>query len=88
MNSGGSGSIESSAADPAVTEVTAGSGLFVPTLFDDYRSFAPRPAAFFGLDVVRIPAAGFATVFGGGYIASGPTTKSRQPRPVWPAGLR
>ena len=87
VNSGGSGSVASSAADPAVTEVTAGSGLFVPTLFDDYRSFTPRPAAFFGLDVVRIPGAGFATAFGGGYIASGPATKSRQPRPAWPDGL-
>lgn len=87
VNSGGSGSVASSAADPTVSEVTAGSGLFVPTLFDDYRSFTPRPAAFFGLDVVRIPAAGFATVFGGGYIASGPATKSRQPRPAWPGGL-
>ena len=87
VNSGGSGSVASSAADPVVTEVTAGSGLFVPTLFDAYRSFVPRPAAFFGLDVVRIPGPGFATVFGGGYIASGPATKSRQPRPVWPAGL-
>ena len=55
VNSGGSGSVASSAADPVVTEVTAGSGLFVPTLFDAYRSFTPRPAAFFGLDVVRIP---------------------------------
>ena len=87
VNSGGSGSVASSAADPVVTEVTAGSGLFVPTLFDAYRSFTPRPAAFFGLDVVRIPGPGFATVFGGGYIASGPATKSRQPRPVWPTGL-
>ena len=43
-----------------------------PTLFDAYRSFTPRPAAFFGLDVVRIPGPGYATVFGGGYIASGP----------------
>ncbi|WP_456825395.1 alanine racemase [Cellulomonas sp. P5_E12] len=87
VNSGGSGSVESSAADPVVTEVTAGSGLFVPTLFDAYRAFTPRPAAFFGLDVVRIPGPGFATAFGGGYIASGPAKKSRQPRPVWPAGL-
>ncbi|WP_028046219.1 alanine racemase [Cellulomonas sp. URHE0023] len=87
VNSGGSGSIASSAADPVVTEVTAGSGLFVPTLFDGYRSFTPRPAAYFGLDVVRIPGPGFATAFGGGYIASGPATKSRQPRPVWPGGL-
>jgi D-serine deaminase-like pyridoxal phosphate-dependent protein len=87
VNSGGSGSIESSAADPVVTEVTAGSGLFVPTLFDGYQAFAPRPAAYFGLDVVRVPAPGFATVFGGGYVASGPATRSRLPRPVEPRGL-
>lgn len=87
VNSGGSGSVETSVSDPTVTEVTAGSGLFVPTLFDHYRSFEPRPAAFFGLDVVRVPAPGFATTFGGGYVASGPPTASRQPRPVWPAGL-
>lgn len=88
VNSGGSGSVATSAADPAVTEVTAGSGLFVPTLFDEYRSFEPRPAAFFGLDVVRVPAAGYATAFGGGYVASGPSTRSRLPRPVEPTGLR
>ncbi|MCR6493403.1 amino acid deaminase/aldolase [Cellulomonas sp. P24] len=88
VNSGGSGSIEVSARDRAVTEVTAGSGLFVPTLFDHYRSFTPRPAAFFGLDVVRRPAPGFATVHGGGYVASGPATRSRLPRPVAPDGLR
>jgi len=87
VNSGGSGSIQSSASDAVVTEVTAGSGLFVSTLFDQYRSFEPRPAAFFGLDVVRIPAPGYATAFSGGYIASGPATASRQPRPVWPRGL-
>ncbi|WP_029290772.1 amino acid deaminase/aldolase [Cellulomonas sp. HZM] len=88
VNSGGSGSVQTSAAADAVTEVTAGSGLFVPGLFDEYRSFRPRPAAFFGLDVVRIPAPGYATAFGGGYIASGPPTASRQPRPTFPAGLR
>ncbi|WP_449386327.1 alanine racemase [Cellulomonas soli] len=88
VNSGGSGSLETSAADPVVTEVTAGSGLYVPTLFDHYRAFAPRPAAYFGLDVVRVPAPGFATAFGGGYVASGPATRSRLPLPVAPAGLR
>ena len=57
-NGGGSGSVESTVADPVVTEVAAGSGLLVPGLFDHYRSFAPRPAAFFGLRVSRKPSPG------------------------------
>ncbi len=65
-NAGGSGSIEESSADPVVTEVAAGSGLLVPGLFDHYRSFEPRPAAFFGLPVVRRPGDGCVTVAGGG----------------------
>ena len=86
-NAGGSGSLETSAADPSVTEVTAGSGLLVPGLFDHYRSFEPRPAAYFGLPVTRRPAAGMVTVHGGGLIASGPTGADRQPIPWAPAGL-
>ncbi|KRB76494.1 alanine racemase [Nocardioides sp. Root190] len=87
-NAGGSGSIESSAADPVVTEVTAGSGLFGPTLFDNYEVFQPQPAAFFGLPVTRRPSADVATVHGGGLIASGPTGSDRAPTPWAPAGLR
>ncbi|MDT4985894.1 MAG: hypothetical protein QOF95_3384 [Pseudonocardiales bacterium] len=87
VNSGGTGSVEISSADPVVTEVTAGSGLFVPTLFDNYRAFESRPALFFALPVVRRPAPGIATLFGGGYIASGPAGKSRLPGPV-ARGLR
>ena len=88
VNSGGTGSLETSAADPTVTEVTAGSGLYVPGLFDDYRTVARRPAAFVGLDVVRLPRPGIATAFGGGYVASGPASESRLPRLTLPAGLR
>lgn len=82
VNSGGTGSLEFSSADSAVTEVTAGSGLFAPTLFDGYRQFSPEPALFFGLDAVRKPTPQIATVFGGGYIASGPPSKRRSPTPV------
>jgi D-serine deaminase-like pyridoxal phosphate-dependent protein len=82
VNSGGTGSLEISSADPAVTEVTAGSGLYVPTLFDHYRAFEPRPALYFALPVVRRPAPGIATLFGGGYVASGPAGRSRLPTPA------
>jgi D-serine deaminase-like pyridoxal phosphate-dependent protein len=86
-NGGGSGSVEATAADEAVTEVAAGSGLLVPTLFDHYQSFRPRPAAFYGLPVVRRPSDGIATVAGGGFVASGPTGKDRAPTPWAPPGL-
>ncbi|GAA3628755.1 alanine racemase [Microbacterium awajiense] len=87
VNGGGTGSLESTAADESVTELTAGSGLLAGHLFDGYRSFDPAPAAAFALDVVRKPRPDIATVLGGGWIASGPPTASRQPRPVWPPGL-
>jgi D-serine deaminase-like pyridoxal phosphate-dependent protein len=88
VNGGGTGSIERTAAEPVVTEVAAGSGLLAPALFDAYRAFAPRPAAFFALPVVRRPSAHVATVLGGGYPASGPAGRDRLPRPALPAGLR
>ena len=82
VNGGGSGSVQRTAGDPTVTEITAGSGLYCPTLFDSYSTFTPRPAAFFGLDVVRRPAPGIVTAFGGGYVASGPGVPSRLPKPI------
>jgi len=87
FNAGGSGSVESTVADPCVTEVAAGSGLLVPGLFDHYQSFAPRPAAFFGLRVSRKPAPALVTVHGGGLIASGPVGDDRAPVPWAPPGL-
>ncbi|MCR6033700.1 amino acid deaminase/aldolase [Nocardioides sp. zg-579] len=87
-NGGGSGSVETTVADPVVTEVAAGSGLLVPTLFDHYRSFDPRPAAFYGVPVVRRPSPDVATVHGGGFVASGAAGRDRLPTPWAPAGLR
>ncbi len=88
VNGGGTGSLAATAADPAVTEVTAGSGLYGPTLFDAYRTWRPEPAAFFALPVVRRPGPGVATVLGGGWIASGQTSRIRQPTPWLPEGLK
>jgi D-serine deaminase-like pyridoxal phosphate-dependent protein len=88
VNGGGTGSLARTAADPSVTEVTAGSGRYGPTLFDAYRAWRPTPAALFALPVVRRPAPGIATVLGGGWVASGPAQASRLPTPWLPAGLR
>ncbi|MFJ1792312.1 alanine racemase [Kitasatospora griseola] len=88
VNGGGTGSVESTVAERAVTEVAAGSGLFVPRLFDNYRSFRGRPAALFAQPVVRRPGVGVVTVLGGGYPASGPAGADRSPVPYLPAGLR
>lgn len=87
VNGGGTGSLEYTASDQSVTELTAGSGLLAGHLFDGYRAFDLAPAAAFSLEVVRKPAADIATVLGGGWIASGPPVASRQPLPVWPPGL-
>ena len=88
VNGGGTGSIGGTAAEPAVTEIGAGSGLYQPTLFDSYRAFSGRPAALFALPVVRRPGRGAVTAFSGGFVASGPAQPSRLPRPFLPAGLR
>jgi D-serine deaminase-like pyridoxal phosphate-dependent protein len=87
VNGGGTGSLEGTAAEPAVTEIAAGSGLYGPALFDAYRAFQPEPAALFALPVVRKPSASAATVLGGGYLASGPADAARLPTPFLPPGL-
>jgi D-serine deaminase-like pyridoxal phosphate-dependent protein len=88
VNGGGTGSVISTAADPSVTEIAAGSGLYSPALFDGYRSIRPLPAAFFALPVVRRPRPGIVTALGGGWIASGVPGPDRLPKPSFPGGLR
>jgi D-serine deaminase-like pyridoxal phosphate-dependent protein len=88
VNGGGTGSIATTAAESAVTEIGAGSGLYQPGLFDAYRAFRGRPAALFALPVVRRPGPGVVAVLGGGYLASGPADAARLPRPYLPTGLR
>ncbi len=88
VNGGGTGSVDKTAAEAAVTEIGAGSGLYQPRLFDSYRSFSGQPAALFALPLVRRPGPGVVTALGGGYLASGAGNASRLPGPHLPAGLR
>jgi D-serine deaminase-like pyridoxal phosphate-dependent protein len=88
VNGGGTGSLHTTAREPAVTELTAGSGFYAPTLFDGYDDFALTPAAGFALPVVRKPTPTTATLLGGGYPASGAAGLDRLPQPWLPEGLR
>ncbi len=87
VNGGGSGSLVSTGQDDSVTEVTAGSAFFAPGLFTYFHEVAFEPAAFFGLQVARIPKKGMITCQGGGYIGSGEVNANRLPWPVMPQGL-
>ncbi|MEH0639847.1 amino acid deaminase/aldolase [Streptomyces bottropensis] len=88
VNGGGTGSVEQTSAEHVITEIGAGSGLYGPGLFDFYRHFRPRPAAYFVMPVVRRPTDKIATVLGGGWVASGPPGRDRLPTLSWPQGLR
>lgn len=87
VNGGGTGSLELTGAEDAVTEIAAGSGFYAPTLFDSYSRFTLTPAAGFALPIVRKPTAAVATALGGGYLASGSGDTARLPSPWLPAGL-
>ncbi|CAH2805511.1 MAG: L-gulono-1,4-lactone oxidase (EC [uncultured Caballeronia sp.] len=86
VNSGGTGSFESTRRDASVIELAAGSGLYMPTLFDHYAAFHALPAVGFAVPVTRIPESGIVICSGGGYIASGSAGRDRLPQPWLPAG--
>jgi D-serine deaminase-like pyridoxal phosphate-dependent protein len=88
VNGGGTGSVEWSCAEPALTEITVGSGFLVGHLFDYYAAFQLQPALFFALQVVRRPGPGLVTCHEGGYIASGAAGPDRLPLPWLPKGCQ
>ena len=88
VNGGGTGSVHLTRRESVITEVTAGSAFFAPTLFDHYDDFSLTPAAMFALPVVRRPSPSTATLLGGGYHASGPAGRDRLPQPYLPRGLK
>lgn len=87
VNGGGTGSIESTIVEAAVTEVAVGSGFFSPHLFDYYSHFQHKPAAGFALEVARQPRKNIFTCSGGGYIASGVPESLKLPQPYLPKRL-
>ena len=76
VNGGGTGSLESTSAEEAVTEVAAGSGFFAPAQFDHYSNLSLRPAAGYALPVVRRPGASRGHALGGGYLLRGRRTRA------------
>jgi D-serine deaminase-like pyridoxal phosphate-dependent protein len=87
VNGGGTGSLESTAAEQCVTELAAGSGFFAPHQFDRYSRFSLEPAAAFAVPVVRRPGPGVVTALGGGYVSSGAPGPERLPQPWLPPEL-
>ena len=86
INGGGTGSLMETSKESIVTEVTVGSGIYSPVLFDHYKDFSLTPALAFTLPIVRLPEEGIFTCLGGGYIASGSTDLIKQPTPYLPSG--
>lgn len=88
VNGGGTGSMRTTGAETAVTEITVGSGFYGPGLFDNYQEFRYQPAAAYAIEIVRQPAPDIYTCLGGGYIASGATGLEKAPAVYLPLGAR
>ena len=87
VNGGGSGSIDFTARENEVTELTIGSAFYFPALFSKYDNLPLDNAVTFGLRITRNPEDGVVVCHGGGYIASGATSIDKSPVPVWPENL-
>lgn len=88
VNGGGTGSLESTIQEQAVTEVTVGSGFYSPGLFDNYHRFKHLPAAAYAIEIVRKPKNNLYTCAGGGYTASGAIAADKQPKIYFPKGAK
>lgn len=87
FNGGGTGSMRTTAREPWLTEVTAGSGFLQSHLFDYYADNRNRPACCFALQVTRTPQPDRVTCQSGGFIASGAVGADKSPVPFLPGGL-
>jgi D-serine deaminase-like pyridoxal phosphate-dependent protein len=86
INGGGSGSLKVSESDESLTEITAGSLFYAPTLFDQYQDLHLAPALYYALPIVRRPEADIYTCYSGGFIASGAMGADKYPQIFLPVG--
>jgi hypothetical protein len=77
-----------SSRSPLVNEVTLGSGILCPSLFENYDKLDLEPAIFYSTPVVRKPQNGIRTVYSGGYVSSGAISGTKQPKILYPQGWR
>lgn len=87
-NAGGTGNFQELQNTASVTDVTIGSGLYAPTLFDTYDNLLLKPAIYIALEVSRRPFPGVYTLSGGGYMASGGLFPQTVPKPCYPKDMR
>ena len=87
VNGGGSGSIDFTAREEEVTELTIGSAFYFPALFSKYTNLPLENAVTFALRVTRNPEEGIVVCNGGGYVASGAVGVDKNPVPLWPENL-
>lgn len=87
FNGGGTGSLETTAREEVVTEVTVGSGFLQSRLFDYYESNRNDAAFCFALNVTRVPQPDTVTCQSGGFIASGEPGEDKTPEVILPEAL-
>lgn len=85
INGGGTGTIEMTSGDPAITEVAVGSGFYSPALFDSFQD-KYFPSLGYAMAVQRTPSENVLTVHGGGYVGSGNIGKEKAPVILSPKG--
>jgi len=88
VNGGGSGSMDFTASQPEITEITVGSAYYKPAYFDHMDSMEDfKPAVGFVLPVTRKPEKDVITCHSGGFIASGAVGADKAPVVHYPSGL-
>jgi len=88
FNGGGTSNVKTCATEDSLTEVTVGSGFLQSSLFDYFKDNFLECAFVFSLPITRRPSKNLICCQSGGFIASGETSKDKNPVPFLPRGLK